>query len=140
MSDKEEENFFDDVIDTYFSPMSTTVFDRISSLAFPSKHKVLNIMNKDTQVSIFFEKRSIEHTVVILDGDVIRHINNFVFLYKFKGLENGGAAVVQSFLDKGKAKLHEDYADTERDFNKMHNGINRLKNHRLIYHGARNEG
>lgn len=130
----------DYAIDDYFPPYPTTVFDQFATVMFPSKRTELRVKNKDTLVSIFSERRRMEHEF-ILYGRLLDYINNYVFLYKFKGINNkGGATVACSFLDPPKAKLHDEYEQTERDFSKAHYKIAKLENHKLIYHGARNEG
>ena len=136
-----EDDDLEDMIDTYHEPFRGQIFEQYGNVIFPSKNYNLRIENKNTRVSIFFEKRHIERNIVVfLDNKQMNFIHNYVFMYNFKGIEGDGATVAQSLIDPVKAKLFDDYLESEKAFNTLHNKLTKLSNHKLIYHGARNEG
>jgi|SRR6185295_13597895 len=130
-----------DGIDLYSEPFKGEIFEQFGNVIFPTKNYNLRIENKDTKVSVFFEKRYIEKNVIVyLDDKRMNFVHNYVFVYSFKGLEGDGATVAQSLLDPAKAKLFDTYLEAEKAFNSLHNKLSKLSNHKLIYYGARNEG
>lgn len=130
-----------DMIGTYNEPYNGIIFEQFGNVIFPSKGYNLRIENKNTRVSIFFEKRHIkENIVVFLDDKRMNFIHNYVFIYNFKGIKGDGATVAQSLIDPAKAKLFNDYLESEKSFNIVHNKLAKLSNHKLIYYGSRNEG
>lgn len=124
-------------IDTYLAPNDGKLFQEFGNVVFPSKFKILRIKNEDTRISIFLEQRSTPHVTFF-----VGKVQNFVFLYKFKGIENtGGATVIRSLLDEeARAKLLSTYKEAESAFSKVHYKLDALANHKLIYYGAINEG
>lgn len=137
----EEDDELEGLIDTYHEPFRGQIFEQYGNVIFPSKNYNLRVENKNTRVSIFFEKRHTKRNItVFLDNKQINFIHNYVFMYNFKGIEGDGATVVQSLIDPAKAKLFNNYEKSEVAFNSLHNKLSKLNNLRLIYHGSRNEG
>lgn len=131
---------YEDGIDTYMEAHDGKIFGETGFVIFPSRNRTLEIVNKDTVVSIFIEKRQAAAPFFV-GGMMMNKITNFVFLYKFNGKNNSGTALVaQSFLDESKSKLLDDRNEANKAFSHFHHRLRKLANHKFIYHGARNEG
>lgn len=131
----------DEGIDSYLDAGNGKLFNSIEGLVFPKINTVLKVAHKDIRISIFLEKRLMNAPTFILDGKIVDTVTNFVFLYRFDGLDDPrGAAVIRSFLDEPKSRLFDSHEQTRKSFNQIHHKLNALSNHKLIYHGAINEG